>query len=421
MRHLWIKGLRLWYNEKEYLEAMECWDTVIEGIAWNDLGDSTDRNELPENGDFYDYAELLVFMAGCHLDAQHVTTARRYLRRAIQACHANIYSETAIHAIQEYVFSYDEEAHQQDDGTEALAEARRMIAWAIQHKCPHWNDPYQRPGYAVLPLSPANAWYPRNNHPPWCTKLEENYLEIKEEFISLAGIRQIPTHWPRVGSGNHRDGAGQHDDKVVRGDWREIVLFGSGATKKSAPRTCALIQQHVPDAVHLAEEGAGEIILSVLAPNSRIRPHCGTTNLRLTAHLGLSIPMEGRCEIRVRDTWHGWREGEFIVFDDSFEHEVVNETNESRAVLLIRFWHPLVGAGNRQQALEAVLQAQEDDINRRFNPPLPPEFGKNVPKRGLRQDSCPRCFQQGYESIQVLDCGFAHDVSFTCTCGEPIA
>ena len=35
-----------------------------------------------------------------------------------------------------------------------------------------------------------------------------------------------------------------------------------------------------------------------------------------------------------------WKEGEVIVFDDSFEHEVWNGSDETRIVLIIDFNHP---------------------------------------------------------------------------------
>jgi len=35
-----------------------------------------------------------------------------------------------------------------------------------------------------------------------------------------------------------------------------------------------------------------------------------------------------------------WREGRAVVFDDSFEHEVWNDTDRTRAVLLFDVWHP---------------------------------------------------------------------------------
>lgn len=35
-----------------------------------------------------------------------------------------------------------------------------------------------------------------------------------------------------------------------------------------------------------------------------------------------------------------WKEGKFIVFDDSFEHEVWHDGTEPRLVLIVDVWHP---------------------------------------------------------------------------------
>ena len=67
---------------------------------------------------------------------------------------------------------------------------------------------------------------------------------------------------------------------------------------------------------------------------------CGSSNARLTAHLPLVVP-PGCCSIRVGGETRPYREGELLVFDDSYEHEVWNTSaTDVRIVLLIRFWHP---------------------------------------------------------------------------------
>lgn len=35
-----------------------------------------------------------------------------------------------------------------------------------------------------------------------------------------------------------------------------------------------------------------------------------------------------------------WQEGKFLIFDDSFEHEVWHEGEGLRLVLIVDFWHP---------------------------------------------------------------------------------
>ena len=40
------------------------------------------------------------------------------------------------------------------------------------------------------------------------------------------------------------------------------------------------------------------------------------------------------------EEWREWTEGECLVFDDSWEHEVHHRGDADRVVLLINFWHP---------------------------------------------------------------------------------
>ena len=113
----------------------------------------------------------------------------------------------------------------------------------------------------------------------------------------------------------------------------------------------------------------GTIKFSVIQSSGYVAPHCGTTNQKLRAHLGLVVPgrfgdiqfllptnlsfpeseesSEG-ARMRVATETVRWREGEVIVFDDSFEHEVWNGSNETRIVLIIDFNHPDLSEEDRQ-------------------------------------------------------------------------
>jgi beta-hydroxylase len=62
----------------------------------------------------------------------------------------------------------------------------------------------------------------------------------------------------------------------------------------------------------------------------------------LRAHLGLIIPAEReKCRMRVADRTCVWKEGEVFVFDDTYEHEVWNDTSEERVILLFDFDRPM--------------------------------------------------------------------------------
>ena len=49
--------------------------------------------------------------------------------------------------------------------------------------------------------------------------------------------------------------------------------------------------------------------------------------------------------LRFCDRFVRWSEGETLVFDDTYDHEVWNETSGTRVVLLIQFARPLRNPG----------------------------------------------------------------------------
>ena len=84
-------------------------------------------------------------------------------------------------------------------------------------------------------------------------------------------------------------------------------------------------------------------MFSILAPGTRIPPHRGPSCCSVRYHLGLKVPRGAldaqgrlrRARIRVDRAWYEWKEGEGVMFDDTYEHEVVNDTQEVRIVLFM--------------------------------------------------------------------------------------
>lgn len=455
----WWQGLHLWYNDQDYIQAIYSWEDAVSFISWPDeetfvglsLRDSAiqEQKYVASHGDtasLPNISPLLLFLAGCYLDAREYKKARITLRRCLALISFNDgvardrnaeRGELFNRTIRECTFCMDEDP----ECLEPWVEARELIEYAItlneefregrgfnsETYSMTWLNKWQRPGF-LYRIKNQEAVYDRLNHPSWCRVLEEKWGEIRHEFERLiqrpGGERNLsssPRHWPAVGSGVHRGGAGAHDGSVVApgGDWREVVLFGSGENSRLAPLTCQLLEKTCPDAVSLARQGGGEIVFSILAPGTHIRPHCGSTNLRLTAHLGLVIPKDNdsnkRCSIRVANRWLQWEEGKVIVFDDSFEHEVVNEMSTLRGVLLLRFWHPNLPKEDRDTALQRALDAKVYDELERYVPP-PPSNDLHMRIRALEKSRCASCLRHGYSSVR-LD---TRSLSFLCECGQPI-
>ncbi|MBT6515708.1 MAG: aspartyl/asparaginyl beta-hydroxylase domain-containing protein [Crocinitomicaceae bacterium] len=79
---------------------------------------------------------------------------------------------------------------------------------------------------------------------------------------------------------------------------------------------------------------------SWLPGKTHILPHKGYTRMVLRCHLPLIVPDGELCRIRVGDEVRKWKEGELIIFDDSFEHEAWNDSKQDRVVLMFDIPNP---------------------------------------------------------------------------------
>jgi beta-hydroxylase len=83
-------------------------------------------------------------------------------------------------------------------------------------------------------------------------------------------------------------------------------------------------------------------MFSILAPGKHVPPHRGPYKGVLRYHLALLVPQpRNRCRIRIADQLRHFEEGKSLLFDDTFVHEVWNESSGHRAVLFVDIVRPL--------------------------------------------------------------------------------
>jgi aspartate beta-hydroxylase len=83
------------------------------------------------------------------------------------------------------------------------------------------------------------------------------------------------------------------------------------------------------------------VFFSALDPGGHIAPHHSTYNWIFVMHLGLIVPENADCVMRVGNAEpKRWKEGKSHVFDASFEHEAWNRGDTTRFILLIDTFHP---------------------------------------------------------------------------------
>ncbi|HLZ79367.1 MAG TPA: aspartyl/asparaginyl beta-hydroxylase domain-containing protein [Sphingomonas sp.] len=162
---------------------------------------------------------------------------------------------------------------------------------------------------------------------PWTAALRQNWRAIRDEALAVAGN---PDHAPALNciSPDHR--------RIAPSDsWRcfFLVAYGTRIERNIAhcPQTTAVLDQ-VP--------GLNSGFFSILKPGTHIPQHRGVTKGLMTCHLGLQVP-QGPLRMEVGGETLGWAEGEALLFDDTWPHEVWNDTDSVRIVLLVQFERPL--------------------------------------------------------------------------------
>jgi aspartate beta-hydroxylase len=199
------------------------------------------------------------------------------------------------------------------------------------------------------PLQRCEHYLPGLESKPWwdgselsfVQTLESNAERIRAEYIDILLSGSLRLH-PQSKGGPRR--------RASNGDWNIFELWSAGRLNQcnavEAPFTTSLLSS-VPE---LITNPRGLVYFSVLNPHVHIRAHCGPTNARIRLHLGLQVPLGAF--MRVGEERRTWQRGRCLVFDDSWEHEVWNKSDQLRAVLLMDTWHPQLGKEEREEVVE---------------------------------------------------------------------
>jgi aspartyl/asparaginyl beta-hydroxylase (cupin superfamily) len=164
---------------------------------------------------------------------------------------------------------------------------------------------------------------------PWVKHIEDNWTVIREEAEALLAVRGELANFQDISK----------DQITITDDdrWKTFFLFGYGFRAQLGTEMC-------PRTAALMEEIAGmtTAMFSILSPHKHIRAHRGPYKGVLRYHLGLIVPADAEaCRIRVGEDVRHWQAGRSMVFDDTYDHEVWNDTGETRVVLFVDVLRPL--------------------------------------------------------------------------------
>ncbi|MDR3394273.1 MAG: aspartyl/asparaginyl beta-hydroxylase domain-containing protein [Parasulfuritortus sp.] len=166
------------------------------------------------------------------------------------------------------------------------------------------------------------------DHFPGSTRLVEAWQTLRDEALAIG---KTLTDVPRF----HELMREQSDISDNDGrDWRMFVVkaYGLPMTRNMArcPALVSLLAS-MPEVLTAT--------ISFLAPNKHIPLHRGPFRGVIRYYLGLSVPVAADGQpatvLRIADTDYRIGNGECLLWDDTYPHEVWNQSNEVRIALLL--------------------------------------------------------------------------------------
>lgn len=232
------------------------------------------------------------------------------------------------------------ESARREFGPEAVRRLERPVRAAAKLEPPEpTGDPLRYPSGLFIPGLKSAPWHDRGWLPD-VVLLEAAAPPMRAELDALLA----------------RNGAFQPFDEGeygftpdnTEGAWNVCYLIlGCREVPGAAgacPRTVAALRS-------LPNLGMSAMF-SALTPGTHLWEHCGPTNAVVSLSMGLIAPPG--CVIRVGTEERTWREGECLVFDDTYEHEVWHRGDRTRFIMLLDVWHPELTKVERR-ILEQVL------------------------------------------------------------------
>jgi beta-hydroxylase len=183
--------------------------------------------------------------------------------------------------------------------------------------------------------------------------LRERWPEIRAEALALREAQ-------RIRASERYDDVGFNS--FFRRGWKRFYLKWYDEAHPSAsalcPRTTELLR---------AIPSVKAAMFAELPPGGQLRKHRDPYAGSLRYHLGLVTPGDDRCYIEVDGQRYSWRDGEAVMFDETFIHRAENATDTNRIILFCDVERPLkyrwVQALNRWFARRVIAASASPNMD----------------------------------------------------------
>jgi hypothetical protein len=203
----------------------------------------------------------------------------------------------------------------------------RQYLLAFDDPDPH-PDPVHAPDYPAFPGLRSQPWWNAADVPGGAA-LQAAWTQVRDDWRSLDQADMLLYVPP-----------------PMRNTWRVHMLRYMGVDLAPMTGRCAGTHELLRQVPGLCLDYPwADALLSVHVARSALGAHCSVDTVRVRCHLGLQVPPD--CGIRVAGQDRTWTEGGALLFDDAYRHEVWNEGDATRAILIVDFWNPDLTAAER--------------------------------------------------------------------------
>jgi beta-hydroxylase len=173
---------------------------------------------------------------------------------------------------------------------------------------------------------PSTPYIPVREFPE-LSVLQENWPVIREEGLRLIELKKI-----KASEQNNDAGF----NSFFKTGWKRFYLKWYDASHPSAERLCPR--------THALLKGIPSVkaaMFAELPPGAKLNPHRDPFAGSMRYHLGLTTPNDDRCFIDVDGQPYSWRDGEGVIFDETFIHWAINGSDSNRVILFCDVERPM--------------------------------------------------------------------------------
>ncbi len=155
--------------------------------------------------------------------------------------------------------------------------------------------------------------------------IQRNWRTIRAEALALHRERMFD-------QAKSTDSGGYYDigfRTFYKYGWSKFYLKWYGTTHHSAQRLC-------PETLRVLKKArsVNGAMFSVLPVGSKLTRHADPAACSLRYHLGLATPNADPCYINIDGEDYSWRDGEALLFDETYLHYAHNDTEQDRVILM---------------------------------------------------------------------------------------